>query len=93
MRMGEGMPKVSKNLSLDREVVARAERYAELHRTSISRLVGDYLEWLTRGGESEGEREFSPKVGRLVGIARREGEAPPEDPVAEYHRYLERKYL
>jgi hypothetical protein len=77
------MPRVPKNLSLDRDVVRKAERYASRHQVSLSQLVSDFLEHLTERDEARG---FSPAVERLVGVAK--GSRGVED----YHEYLEAKY-
>lgn len=59
-------PKQPKNLSLDPAVVARAERYAARHGTTLSGLVGAYLAALPL----EPPRAFaSPAVRRLYGVA------------------------
>lgn len=85
------MARIAKNLSLDPEVVARAERYARRHRTSLSALVGDFLERLGREDPEERPRHRSPKVERLIGIGL--GEDPAADPEEVYRRHLEQKYL
>lgn len=78
------MPRESLNLSVERASVERARRYAELHSTSISRLVDEFLASLP---VSEAAPEhLSPVVRRLYGVAR--GDAGVED----YHEYLLQKY-
>lgn len=78
------MPRVAKNLSLDPEVVQKAERYANGHQISLSQLVSDPLEQVTSQEEQDA---FSPAVKRLV------GSAAGSRGVADYHAYLEHKYL
>ena len=77
------MARVTKNLSLDPQAVERGERYSELHATSLSQLVSDFL---ARLPITEDERELTPTVRRLMGVA--EGESREED----YHAYLTEKY-
>ncbi len=60
------MPKVSKNLFLDEEAVARGERYSALHETNVSKLVSDFLGRLPL---HQPARELAPIVSRLLGIA------------------------
>lgn len=80
------MGKQSKNLSLAPAVVERAERFSELHRTSVSQLVSNFLETLPLPEDLE-VADLTPTVARLFGIAK-----PSADPVADYHRHLVEKY-
>ena len=77
------MARVTKNLSLDPKAVERGERYSELHSTSLSQLVSDFL---LRLPVDEGEPELTPTVRRLLGAAKG---GPDED---DYHEYLFQKY-
>lgn len=70
-------------LSIDERVIERARQLAEAERTSISSLVEDYLDRLTRARDPQGD---PPILARLRGIL---AGADPE----EYRRHLERKYL
>jgi hypothetical protein len=63
------MAKLSKNLSLDPEAVRRGERFSELHQTSISQLVNNFLSNLPVESE-EHDRTLSPAVRRLLDVAR-----------------------
>ncbi len=75
--------KVSKNLSLDPNAVRRGERYSEIHDTSLSRLVGDFLSRLPL---DEPEAELTPRVRRLLGAgAGKTGRG-------DYRAHLSRKY-
>ena len=80
------MPKESLNLSVDRASVERARRYAELHGTSISRLVDEFLGSLPL--EPPRREQLPPIVRRLLGAAK-----GADVGVEDYHRYLEEKYL
>lgn len=79
------MPKRSKNLSLDPDAIRRGERYSELHGTSVSQLVNNFLASLPLEREKR-DRPLSPAVRRLLGIG--SGATGVED----YHRYLMEKY-
>lgn len=79
------MSKRSLNLYLDEEVISRAERFSASHRTSISKLVSDFLSQLPSDQEHEGE-DWTPAVRRLVGAAKGAGD------VSDYRAYLEEKY-
>jgi hypothetical protein len=69
-----------KNLLLDPDAVARGERYSRLHKTNLSRLVGDFLRALPLSAD---ESALTPAVRRLWGIAAR----------SEADRDLHRKHL
>jgi hypothetical protein len=61
------MGKIAKNLSLEADAVARGERYGRRHGKNLSQLVNDFLRGLPL--EAPSERELSPVVRRLRGIA------------------------
>ena len=73
-------------LSVEGVVVKRAKRYAAKRGTSVSRLVEQYLDLVSRPAPGE-EEELTPLLKRL----RAEMKGVSVD-VADYHRYLERKY-
>ncbi len=73
-------------LSVDGSVVARAKRYAARHGTSVSWLVEQFLTLLSRAASSKEER-IPESLARL----RAELEGVSFD-VADYRKYLERKY-
>ena len=85
------MAKVAKNLTLDPEVVEKAQAYAARHDQSLSELVGELLESVIRMDAAP--MGLSPAVSRLRGIAR---PAPGDDGepsgVEAYHAYLEKKH-
>ena len=62
------MTRVTKNLSLDPKAVERGERYSEIHSTSISQLVSDFLARLPLEEEGESSK-LTPTVRRLLGVA------------------------
>lgn len=73
-------------LSVDEAVVARAKRYAARHGTSVSWLVEQFLAVLT-GTASPRDRRIPKSLARL----RAELEGASFE-IADYRRYLERKY-
>lgn len=77
------MARVTKNLSLDPKAVERGERYSELHSTSLSQLVSDFL---LRLPVDEEEPDLPPVVRRLLGVAK--GNTDESD----YREYLFEKY-
>jgi hypothetical protein len=79
------MPKKRLNITVDAEVVDRARRYTRRHKTSISRIVSEFLAHLPDDGSDNAE-DLTPTVGRLLGIAA--GGPDRED----YRRHLLEKY-
>jgi hypothetical protein len=73
-------------LSVDDSVVRRAKRYAARRRTSVSRLVEQYLELVSRPAASQ-EAELTPLLKQL----REELKGVTVD-AGDYRSYLERKY-
>ncbi len=73
-------------LSVEGIVVKRAKRYAASHGTSVSRLVEQYLDLVSRPASSK-QDPLTPLLKRL----RAELKGVSVD-VADYPRYLERKY-
>jgi hypothetical protein len=73
-------------LSVDGAVVKRAKRYAARSGTSVSRLVENYLEVLSRPAPSD-EEYITPRLKQL----RAELKGVTGD-LSDYRRYLERKY-
>jgi hypothetical protein len=74
------MPKLT--LSVDADVVDRAKEYAAQRGTSVSSLVETLLDMVASPPKSEGR---APVLARLRGSLRRGS-------VADYRKYLERKY-
>jgi hypothetical protein len=73
-------------LSVDGAVVERAKRYASKRGTSVSRLVEEYLELLSRPAPLEDEF-ITPRLRQL-----REDFKGVTLDVADYRKYLVRKY-
>jgi hypothetical protein len=73
-----------KNLLLGSDAIARAERYSQLHGTSVSRLVDNLLRSLPLG---EATPPRSLAVQRMRGVA--QGSARDR---SSYQKHLLRKY-
>jgi hypothetical protein len=76
------MPKLT--LNVDARVVAQAKRYAASRGTSVSRIVERMLDVAAAGGGADNGAP-TPVLNRLRGSLRR-------GTVADYRRYLARKY-
>lgn len=68
-------------LSVDEDAILKARWFSKKHRTSISRLVSDFLSSL-----SDSESADTPAVSRLRGVL------SPEVRTEDYHDYLVEKY-
>jgi hypothetical protein len=77
------MSRITRKLALDSDALRRGERFCELHGTTLSKLVNDFLLQLPTDGE---EADLTPAVRRLSGIA--SGDVDE----ADYHRHLTEKY-
>jgi hypothetical protein len=73
-------------LSVEDAVVRRAKRYASRRGTSVSRLVEQFLDLVSRP-EPGRDQGLTPLLKRI----RAETKGVSAD-VADYHRYLARKY-
>ena len=69
-------------LSVDETVIARAKEYAKRRGASVSKLVEDYLDFLSEPPKSKTD---APVLRELRGSLKRAGSE-------EYKRYLVRKY-
>jgi hypothetical protein len=73
-------------LKLDQEIIAKAKEYAKSRKTSVSRLIENFLQKLTNDSEKE---EITPLVKSLSGIL----DLPKDyDHKKEYSEYLSKKY-
>lgn len=78
-------------LSLERDTIERAKAYADERGKSVSQLVGEYFDALTRRSKGEAstgrpgrDRPLPDAVQDLIGIAEGDEE--------EYYRHLEKKH-
>lgn len=80
------MPKLT--LSVDPEVVARAKKYAERNKTSVSELVQTYLSIVTKPPKAEQGHELPPVLRSLRGLVKDDG----LDYRNEYRKHLTARY-
>lgn len=73
-------------INLDKSVIEQAKSYAKTNRVSLSQLIENYLDSLTR--ESEQKTSVSPFVESLTGVI----PTDKYDDHQEYHDYLSEKY-
>jgi len=74
-------------LKLDRKIIERAKKYARNKDTSLSRLIENYLSWIT--SEKSRADKISPLVKSLSGIINLSENFNHKK---EYSDYLENKY-
>ena len=75
-------------LRLKKHVIDSAKKYANDHDTSLSKLVENYLEAVTK--DQVNEMAISPLVRSLSGVI----EMPISDNLeAGYHKHIKEKYL
>jgi hypothetical protein len=72
-------------LNLDKGVIAEAKTYAKSHNVSLSKLIENYLNSITR--ESKKKSSVSPLVESLTGIIPHD-----YDERKEYREYIDKKY-
>ena len=75
------MPKKRLTLSVEEAVIERAKRFSRRHKTSISRLVTDFL-----GSLEDASGDATPVVDRLTGVI------PSTASREDYRRHLDEKY-
>jgi hypothetical protein len=72
-------------LNLDKDIIDEAKTYAKNHQVSLSKLVENYLNSLTR--DSKKQTSVSPLVESLTGII------PSDyDEKKHYRSYIDNKY-
>lgn len=72
-------------LNLDKDIIDEAKAYAKNHQVSLSKLVENYLNSLTR--DSKKQTSVSPLVESLTGII------PSDyDEKKDYRSYIDNKY-
>jgi hypothetical protein len=72
-------------LNLDKEIIFEAKNYANNHKVSLSKLIENYLNSLTK--ESKRNSTVSPLVESLTGIIPNDF-----DEKKEYREYIDKKY-
>lgn len=74
-------------LNINESVIESAKSFAREHKTSLSKLIENYLSSLTK--EDNKESKISPLVESLTGVI---PDNDPNDYRKEYYDYLEKKY-
>ncbi|MEO5910367.1 MAG: DUF6364 family protein [Pelobium sp.] len=72
-------------LNLNKEVIEEAKNYAKIHRVSLSKMIENYLNSVTRGTKKKSK--VSPLVESLTGII-----PSSIDERKDYRDYLDKKY-
>ena len=72
-------------LNLDKEIIEEAKTYAKSHRVSLSKLIENYLNSITR--ESKKKSSVSALVESLTGIIPND-----YDERKDYRNYIDQKY-
>lgn len=72
-------------LNLDKEIIEEAKTYAKIHRVSLSKLIENYLNSLTR--KSKKNTSVSLLVESLTGIIPND-----YDEREDYRNYIDKKY-
>ena len=76
-------------LSLDKDVIDKAKKYASTENMSLSKMVEAYLESITKTQNENQESETTPLVKRLSGVIKLPNDL---DYKKEYGDYLMEKY-
>lgn len=72
-------------LNLDKNIISEAKTYAKSHNVSLSKLIENYLNSLTR--ETKKKASVSPLVESLTGVIPND-----YDERNEYRNYIDKKY-
>ena len=72
-------------LNLDKEIIDEAKTYAKSHRISLSKLIENYLNSLTK--QTKPKSTVSPLVESLTGIIPND-----YDEKEDYRNYIDKKY-
>ena len=72
-------------LNLDKEIIDEAKTYAKSHRISLSKLIENYLNSLTK--QTKPKSTVSPLVESLTGIIPND-----YDEKDDYRNYIDKKY-
>ncbi len=88
---GGVMMETKLTLSLDKEIIEQAKKYAKKQRTSLSNIVENYFYYLTSSKDEKNPRdeEKTPITDKLLGSVR--VETPNTDKLKE--EYLMDKYI
>jgi len=76
-------------LSLDKQIIDAAKKYAKKKNTSLSNLIENYLASVTAPPKNPGEEEISPLVKSLSGVLNLDKK---QDYKKQYSDFLAAKY-
>lgn len=74
-------------LRLDKQIIENAKIYANNHKSSLSKMVESYLEFLTK--DKDKESDITPLVDSLSGVIHLENDLNYKE---DYSDYLTNKY-
>ena len=74
-------------LKLDKNVIEKAKKYASRHKTSLSKIIENYLDSITTNKKSKSD--ITPFVESLSGVIKVEKDF---DYKKEYTKHLDEKY-
>lgn len=76
-------------LRLNHNVIDRAKSYARIHKISLSKMIENYLDSITKQKVKENNTTITPLVESLSGVI----DLPSDfDYKSDYYNYLENKY-
>lgn len=79
-------------LSIDRDIIVAARKLAKARRTSISKLIGNYLQSIAEGSRvNEGPAQLSAPIRKLKGSIRLK--QPIDDDKAQLRKALRERHL
>lgn len=76
-------------LSIEKDIIENAKIYAERHSKSLSRLIQDYLESISKTDRDEISRSIPPITKELAGILKGKKQINFREDITSY---LEKKY-
>ncbi len=76
-------------LSIDEAIIERAKKYAKKKKKSLSKLIEEYLKYVSERENENIELELTPTVRKLLGSVKMKKESIED---AKF-KYLKEKYL
>jgi Family of unknown function (DUF6364) len=73
-------------LSIDEKLVASAKKYAQVNKTSVSKIVSNYLRTLNSGVKLTPQNELSTRLNKLSGAF-----SIPKDFKKAYYNQMEKR--
>jgi len=78
-------------LRMDETIIATAKNYAQQQGISLSKLVADYLQMISKKRASTASFRPTPILAEITGVLQKN--SGKKDLRHEYRNYLEEKYL